>query len=46
LLVGRKDREDSRVPCHTKAVNIEEAVSGCDFGFGGRLCVNGRIVRK
>lgn len=33
-----------RVPCHSKAINVEETVPLCDLGLGGWFCMNLRIV--
>lgn len=42
--IRRKGREDAGVPCHAEAINVEEAVTSCDFGFGRGLSMYGGVV--
>ena len=45
FVLGRREcSENICVPCHSKAIDVEEAVAGCDFSLGGWLCVNAGIV--
>jgi hypothetical protein len=34
------------VPCHAKAIDVEEAITGCDLCFGSGLCMYGWVVRE
>ena len=37
-------REGGCIPGHAKAVHVEQAVAGCDFGFGCGLGVDSGVV--
>jgi hypothetical protein len=44
VLSGREGREGGSVPRHSKAVNVKQAVPGCDFSLGGGFCMDGGVV--
>jgi len=44
MLNWGESRECRCVPCHAESIDIEQAVAGCDFGFGGSFGVNAWVV--